>query len=267
VNDDCELSDLIEFVTNNVVTSILLLPNGDLVLKAQGNNSGSNETTPDNILSHVHVVAYFILKLYRDTVELPVIKRLLEEIAVFLYGDDDIMSLPFIPNDPEGILSPEQYCEKILRGVFAEFGWEIDPFKISQNLEDHEFLGFNFTRYGDYWIPRYKEPRLLAAFCYDYEKNFPREHALTKAYSLTVMAAGGDREVFEIMRSCVETYLRNWPVEQITPIVRSFMELGPPTFEDCMHFYCGFESSQFGRFLEGGGWYKEEFDTYSTDAW
>jgi len=233
---------LCKWVTENTVSSYLLLPDGRIIFKDNGNNSGSGNTTTDNIIGHSFITATWLLHLFDgDTSRL-------DEAVVTLFGDDNVSSIPETGYSKD-------YTEKILHTVFEEFGMTLDPCMVVDDLEGVEFLGFRFKRYASWWIPKYDTARLLAAFCYDYER-MPLPAMISKAYTLTVMAAGCDDDTFEIMGRIFESYLKRLEDEQ-DPTIQAYVHLGAPRFVDCLAFYLGWEAGAKVSTLFDFSYYKE----------
>lgn len=222
---------LYEWVARNTISSLLLLPDGTIVLKEIGNNSGSGCTTNDNIFGHMFIIAYGLLCLYGGDVSR------LDLCSVHIYGDDCILSTPdsFTYSEVEVVLSSS----------FGEFGLQLDPLIVTEGLAGHTFLGFEFGLVNGFYIPRYNQSRLVASFCYTIDKKNPLPALISKAWTLCVMAAGGDYEVFELMRSCVDFYLTSLRSEK-DPTVRAYCSLGAPEYSDCINFFLGLESSVGG---------------------
>jgi len=120
---------------------------------------------------------------------------------------------------------------------------KFDPFNIVTDLEGVEFLGFCFHKHKLGWIPCYNEGRLLASFCYTIEKVIDPAAMLMKAWTLTVMAAGGDPEVFDLMAASVNVYMLNL-ADSVDPTVLAFLQVGPPEYDACISFFLGLEGGE-----------------------
>jgi len=223
------------WVTDNTCESHILVPGGQVLRKEIGNNSGSGSTTNDNIIGHTLILDYALLNFFDGD------RKQVERVVARLFGDDDIGSVN---------ITPDQYgfFESSIRKSFGDFGMELDPFCLSGTLEGAEFLGFKFHNHGGVWVPVYDEERLLASFCYTFEKGNAGK-SLTKAWTLTVMSSTGRREVFDSMCLAISHYcdtLRN----SVDTVVVSFREMGPPTYEECISFMTGRESSRVPNFFD-----------------
>lgn len=216
-----------EWVSANTARSYLLFPDGLIVRKEVGNNSGSGTTTGDNILGHCYILYLVLMDLFDGD------QAIVEEIMAQLFGDDNIMSIP----KPEGKTAED--IENTFRRVFAMFGLELDPFKISETLEGMEFLGFQFSKTEEGWIPRYNLGRIAASFCYEIEKH-EDDALVSKAWTLTIMSAGSGREVYEHFAKALAWILYKQKDNE-DPVISSYVQVGVPTFEECMGFYTGNE--------------------------
>ena len=231
--------DMALHIAKDTCESILLLADGTLVFKNTGNNSGSGCTTPDNILAHTFILAYTLLTLY-DGDEMRV-----RGVVAALFGDDDVLSLP-----DDGIDFKE--LEETFRKCFLDFGLELDPFVVSRKLSDMEFLGFTFTLHKGTWLPKFKIDKIVASFCYEYEKNTKVDAQLSKAYSLLVMAYPTQTSEYFKMREIYEKYLY-YLRDSEDPVVKSYVQGGTPTEYDIMNFYTGREVSVVSKLFKEEG--------------
>lgn len=216
------------WVASKTCRSKLLLADGIIVEKEDGNNSGSNNTTGDNILSHVKLLAYFLLRLVDGDMEQ------LQHIVSAIFGDDNVFSIPTDLLDGVDV-------KALLISVFSEFGYTLDPIVVSDKLSDMEFLGFRFGYKHGHWLPFYKVERIMAGFCYQYEKGVPMHAQVSKAFSLLVMLWPHGGEVFDIACDVYNRYLLSLKSYK-DPTVQAYVSLGVPSFNDCFSFYTGSES-------------------------
>ena len=220
---------LAQWVAEKTRCSLILLPDGTLILKKIGNNSGSNNTTSDNILGHTLIQEYNLLKLFAGD------EDLVDQCVVSLFGDDDVGSMPDIG------LTDDEIKEHFI-SVFSEFNFVLNPIVITRDISQLEFLGFGFKCIDGFWYPQYKIDRLVAAFCYEIDKGMDTAAQISKAYSLMVMAWPTQHPVLEQMKAAYSHYclvLR----DSTDPIVRSYIDQGVPTDEEIDNFYTGRECS------------------------
>jgi hypothetical protein len=231
-----EVLRLGEWVAKHTCTSLMLHADGTVLLRYDvGNNSGSGCTTNDNILGHDFISSMALFELFEGD------SAKLDKCVTFLFGDDNVSSL----------VDTDKDVEATFREVFRLFGLELDPFFKTSTLEGVEFLGFHFHYLDGWWIPKYKAGRIMAAFCFDIEKK-TLSASLSKAYSLVIMSAGGDRELFELMRVALDYYLEELK-DSDDPTIMGYVSMGVPTFQDCMCFYTGQEGGVIVTSLVEGG--------------
>lgn len=210
------------------IKSILLLRNGLLILKEIGNNSGSPNTTGDNILGHMVILLWTLSQyIFPDWT----LDEIAEWIVAFLYGDDNLLSLP-----DEG--QSEEELEEGFKKGFADFGLELDPFVATRNIEGCEFLGFKIAKYRTHYVPRYPVERLSVSFAHQKEKRCGIEKCMSKAWILTIMSFGSGQDVFFDFQSQYIAYLDGLPDSDY---VRALRRLGAPSYSDVEAFYLGYE--------------------------
>ncbi len=224
------------WVTEHTIHTHLLQPDGKIFKKFIGNNSGSGNTTSDNILAHTFILALTLLDLYDGD------EALVRRACASLFGDDNIMSIPPVPSGKN--------IEEVFTRVYGLFGLAFDPFCIQETLEGCEFLGFKFHKIEKGWIPQYNQPRLVAAFCYTIEKKHLPSVSISRAWALTVMAAGCERAVFDEMSEALNQYML-YLRDDDDPVVKSFVQVGVPDYDSIINFYLG---------REGGSKIAEHFD-------
>lgn len=228
-----EGDELLKWCCDNVCESLLVLPDGSVVLKKNGNNSGNVGTTQDNIMAHVLILSYALSRVHGRNLTLVL------KIIVKLFGDDAVLAMP-IPK--------MQNWKNIFEDSYKHFGLSLDPFIVSQNIEDHTFLGFRFKRYGNYYLPEYPIDRLIASFTYSITTGSTYSQCLSKAFSLLVMSA--PHAEFSLLCSAYSQYLQVLKAED-DPVIQGFVFHGPPNRQDCINWMLGHEtSSSFGGWME-----------------
>jgi len=216
-----------ERIAQNLLKSALILPTGEVILKCIGNNSGQVNTTTDNILAHCLIQAYNLFLLFGDW-------DIVEKCVLKIFGDDILMSIPFIP---EGV-----DIESHFRSTYREFGLELDPFLVSNDLHDHTFLGFRFTLIDGRWVPEYNKERLVTSFLYSIEKRENIDASLSRMWSLCLMAQVVPTESSVLMQESLDYILNNLELGDITNVTRAMQEVGAPTPSMASMFALGHES-------------------------
>jgi len=240
-----ELKRFVEWVEANTVESFIMTPQGLILKKIIGNNSGSGSTTPDNIVSHMYIIYLLYYRIYGNHAQ---------ALAAFakLFGDDCLSAV-------YSEKTPDQLAE-ITREVYALFGLELDPLVWQTTPEGLSFLGFKIVRWEGHWIPQYSLERIAASFSYIIEKP-DTAASIAKAWTLMVMTAGHGQKIYEEFAEAVDFMLnklsRNRDYDS-DPVIASYCAMGVPSFAQVMCFYTGKEyafatPTCFGSCLEEVG--------------
>lgn len=233
-------SDLLyiaQWFAKTLIKSYIVHPDGHLYCKESGNNSGSNNTTNDNIIGHCIIFSHFLFRLFKGDISQ------ITRVICKLFGDDNISGFPMFT------LKDSQYVKSVLVDTFALYGLELDPIEFYDGPVGASFLGFKIDKWESFYIPVFDQSRLLASFCYTFEKNNDLAF-ISKSWTLAIMAAGGDKEVFDDMCLSLEHLCIRFK-NNTDPTIAHYVSSGPPTFEQCMRFYCGFEAV-FNETVVGG---------------
>lgn len=234
--DRAELPLHLEWTIRNTVNSILLLPNGDLVEKDWGNNSGSGCTTGDNCIAHDVIISYKEEVYFRDF-SIPT-GLLLSDV----YGDDYLGSIP-IEFDFD-VLASE-------RDIYASFGLSIKAgtdFKFTGPV-GAQFLGATCVLYKGRFLPTYSSERIYASLVIS-DSRHDIDDEVSKFYALLHLS-WGDRELFDEIDRILCCFLRDSKAEG--PACLFLRANGVPTWISVVHgFWMGLES-YFYPVLGGGG--------------
>lgn len=222
------------WVAQRTCVSRLLLRDGVIVEKRVGNNSGSDGTTVDNILTNLQICLHNYIRWYGGAELIPLCEQ-----AVF--GDDGVGS---VFEDSSHPFDPKLF-EVTMRETSLLYGYQLDPFIVSSDLSDMSFLGFQFgfNQTTGTWLPYFSKERILAAFCYEIEKGAVDDALLSKAFSLMVMLWPHNGEIFEYVVRAYTRYLIYFRDRDL-PTLRAYVKLGVPEEEDFIAFYTGRESSR-----------------------
>jgi len=217
----------LKWVFENLINSYLVLPNGDVVFKTWGNNSGSGNTTGDNVIAMTFVLMYLFHWMgYSE-------KEILANVEVAIFGDDVVGSDSLPCSDDE-----LQYAfESVFTGLF---GIVLDPFVISRELSEMQFLGYMFSEHDGRWIPKYPLSKLCASVKGNMDSmDFRAE--LAKLSSLALMSAGHGRTVFNFFRDALKdaVYGSNDPFA--LKLQGHNLDIFIPTYEDILSWYLGYE--------------------------
>jgi len=234
-----------EWVTEHNVNSHLVLPNGDLIYKTWGNNSGSGSTTVDNILGMSLIIIHALLRLSKGD------PNIVDLVEAACFGDDVVGS--------DSINCSDEEFEKVFRETFNMYGHELDPFIVTRDIERLEFLGFRFKNLGGWYGPLYNLGTLAKSFLYSVEK-ISRDGEISKMLSLLMMSAGHGLEIYTVFRDALNEVI----TKSETDLAKRLARFGVPTHDEALEFYRGgFEGLNVDMsnilcdlsFLHGGGYY------------
>lgn len=215
--------DFRDWVTENGIVSVLVLPNGDVIRKRWGNNSGSGTTTGDNILGMSLIVLHMLLRLF-DGDE----SKFKNKVEVCCFGDDVVGS--------DDLDVSDESLEKCIRETFALYGHELDPLKIVHSLEECSFLGFRFHKSELGWVPQYDLGVISKSFLF-LKEDLDLQAQISKLMSLLIMTAGHGNETYNIFKDAVTSIVYNSQSEFCTVIKKH----GIPDYNTTMAWYLGLE--------------------------
>lgn len=226
---DCVPPDgLLKWVVDADLKTYLVLPDGTVVYKNWGNNSGSGLTTCNNILGMSLVVIHALLIISDGD---PRILDL-ECFDAALFGDDGISGL--------NTEKTQEEVEQAFRTAFKLYGVELDPFIISEDLDGLEFLGFIFKNHRGYWIPKYNLGTLCSSILFLTEE-MDVETELNKILTLAFMSAGNGEYVYNKFKEVIFYIIHNY----VTLTTQKLLDEGIPEYQDVINWYLGLESSSF----------------------
>jgi len=183
----------------NTVYARVVLPNGDIVEREIGNNSGSGTTTSDNCIMHEFILNYLfeILELIFDLCE--------DDEWADIFGDDELPSVKLNPSEEQRFLKD---FKQIISDTYAQFGLIIkeSQFRIQKGPIGMHFLGGKCCRIDDFFLPSYDSERIYSALAYEIDKHTPDEE-VAKAYALMHLA-WEDLPLFNYIRVFLLTTLQ-----------------------------------------------------------
>lgn len=231
------IDDHLRWVYENLIDTFLMLPNGDVIFKTWGNNSGSGNTTGDNIIAMTFVLSFLFFYMGYTRPEI------LSMVEVAIFGDDVVGS--------DSLPCSDEELEVGFRVVFTDmFGIVLDPFEIHYDLERCTFLGYHFGRVNaswmpgvaesDAWVPKYDLSRLCAAVRgNDDTMEFRAE--LAKLSSLMLMSAGHGKQVYDLFKRAVLDVIYSSDDEFAEKLREQDENVIVPTYDDIIDWYLGFE--------------------------
>jgi hypothetical protein len=225
---------IFDWMIANTISSFLLLPNGDVVWKYWGNNSGSGTTTGDNCIMHQIISEY--TKLYVESLNIAA----LEEHLAHLFGDDNLANFIHHWRKNE-ILEKCEHFKDLLRFVYRLFGLTVKEAAVEVQLgpQGLKFLGGCCRKVGDFYVPSYDSARIYCALTteidgHDFDAN------VSKCYALMHLAWYDD-QLFDQIYNCLLRMMSDQDVD--SPFLGMIRRSGLPSQHAVIHhFWCGAES-------------------------
>jgi len=145
-----------------IVDSVVVTQDGDLVMKDTGNPSGSANTIVDNTVILFRLLAYAWLVLCRDLdlEEFDSYQRFMENVEAALNGDDNTWTCSDLVVGWFNALNVSKVWSAI--GVTTKYGDDPAPRKLS----DCNFLSAGFRKVGPDWVPLPEGEKVLCSMAY-----------------------------------------------------------------------------------------------------
>lgn len=227
-------SIVLDWVDKWLINSVLQLPDGDVIYKSWGNNSGSGNTTGDNIIAMDILISLVFLHLGATVDE---IKR---NVFVASFGDDVVGSDSFGYSD--------QSLENAFRHVFTDLsGIVLDPLVITNDTENLTFLGFGFGRCRDSYVPKYDLGRLSASVLGNIKSMEPPAE-LNKLVSLMLMSAGNGQDVYNFFRTAVVDVINSCDHPDVHKLASCNLDVIVPSYDAVIDWYLGYEGVDYTLF-------------------
>lgn len=192
--------DLGEQMLKNLYTEIvytpILTPDGTIVKKFKGNNSGQPSTVVDNTLMVIMAVYYAAEKLG--------IEGRLENTLVFFANGDDLL----IAIKPEC----ESYLDKF-EGLFSELGLKYDFSSRTKEKGDLWFMSHRGIQIDGMWIPKLEEERIVSIL--EWDRALQPEHRL-EAICASMIEAWGYPTLLNYIRQFYIWVLGQAPYNQLS---------------------------------------------------
>jgi hypothetical protein len=220
-----------DWLTVNKISTHCVLPNGDYIFKDWGNNSGSGNTTGDNIMGMELVLIHAMLRLGNGD------RQFVEEMWARCFGDDVLAG--------DNLNCSDEELRQSIEETFKLYGVELDPFIITHSLEGMSFLGFKLKEIIGGWIPVYDLGRLAKSFLFETHTTTP-EGNINRMLSILLMVAGNGETIYNMFREAFMDVLCNAQIE----LTKKLLRVGVPTYDEVISWYLGTESkSHFFFFL------------------
>jgi len=227
--------DIARWVADAWKRSIIFFHNGDVCVRLRGNNSGSGTTTTNNIEAGFEVVADLLVHCYLAKYkEYPPLDLITQQL-IALFGDDNAMFLM----EQFDFMLDEAFVKKRL---FEQHGlickWLVGG--VEHPFSKLPFLGFTFSPYKGFFIPKWSIERLIHPILYTPNRKTTGQY-LQQVYSLMIMSFAH----FEIYLKIREVYIKllQYFKGSGQADVKIMLDLGVPTVEEVEIFYLGLEGT------------------------
>nr|UQB75990.1 RNA-dependent RNA polymerase [Flumine Astrovirus 8] len=162
---------------HSIINSMIILSNGDVIVKFTGNPSGSNNTVVDNTIFLTMVLLYCWFSLAPP--EYSTLEMFKKHVEAALYGDDNTLT---VSEEIIGWFNARSIA-KVAMELGVEFTAEDDIWE-PQPLSELKFLNKKFLKTGSgYYVPFADTDKMLSSICYGTAVSDPRWH-LMRSYAI-----------------------------------------------------------------------------------
>jgi hypothetical protein len=233
-NPNSPFEPIARWVRDAWIRSVLIFHNGDIVIRKRGNNSGSGTTTSNNIEAGFEVVADLLTYTYfMKYGELPSYELVIEQM-IALFGDDNAM---YLMDCFSFMLDEKLVKDRLYQNHGLLCKWLVGG--VEHPFNELPFLGFTFSPYKDFFIPKWNIKRLLHPILYTPNRKDNGQY-LQQVYSLMILSFAHYETYLKIRLLYTKLLLHFKDSGQ--PETKMMVSLGVPTIEEVEAFYLGFES-------------------------
>lgn len=190
-----------DYYYDQVISSYIILPTGQILQKNQGQPSGTTNTTDDNCIMHLFMWCYMWRKLRGQSLY----KSFGRDVYLALYADDHIFSV----NKDLGV-----HPYEVRKPVYEAFGVGLDPDKdlVTSDLSDHTFLGFKARWVPEYknYVPIFDSLKATNALMKNEKKKVDVDAIWSRAFSIGLITCY-EPEMYNMVRSYLEFLKRTEP--------------------------------------------------------
>lgn len=142
----------------------IVLPNGVILSRATGNNSGGNDTASDNSILHLIIKVHQLVAKWNETYNYrPTLEQIEENSFVGIYSDDQLGGINF---DAFGWVSVDDYRQYEI-DHYSLYGMTVKPSATRITFKgagtrvpsEHQFLG-SFCHYSEFHNSYFPYPRI-----------------------------------------------------------------------------------------------------------
>lgn len=188
---------------DDIIHSVVVLENADLVRKHTGNPSGCANTIVDNTMILFRLFAYCYIKLARQQGIKPEYNEFMQNVVAALCGDDNTFT---VSDEIKGWFNARSIIE-----VSKEIGFTVkvpsDDAWDARPLHECQFLSQSFVKHGERWLPMPDTDRILSSMMWGSGDGDIRWHFL-RACALR-NESWANIECRRILQDYIEYLLRN----------------------------------------------------------
>jgi len=190
-----------------IVDSVIVTQDGDVVTKNTGNPSGSSNTIVDNTIILFFLLAYAWLILCPE--DFSSYESFTSNVEAALNGDDNDWTVSDVGNKFFNALQVSKVWSGL--GVTTKYGDSPDPRK----LEDCQFLSSSFKKIGLDWVPVPDTQKVMCSMAYHLKSPTPR-WSLLRACALRIESFWND-ECRQLLHSYILWLLTEYAMELRVP--------------------------------------------------
>lgn len=162
----------------NLVNTIIISPEGVLVMKLGGNPSGSVNTINDNTLILFTLLSYAWIRLVPDK-ETTTLAELLNNVAFALCGDDNTWT---VSDEAHLFYNGKSVCEEFSSIGIITTSDTYEP----RPAEDLDYLSAHTVYLRGFAVPQYNRRKILTSLLYSNRQKHTPSNALTRACGMLV---------------------------------------------------------------------------------
>lgn len=242
-----ELTDLLMYTVFFSIYNVLVLPDGRVILRKTGNNSGQNSTASDNSIMHKIIAVYlFVFIYFKKFGTFISMKDLFENVDMALYSDDKLGAFMIEFFD----ITVEEYILYETE-VYAKFGLVVKPrsFKITigKGILDpsFEFLGSlaHFDKFYNRYLPVPRYGKICSSIIYEPISKLDGFETYMRAHTLALHCAI-NVPLFNILKQYCEFLYNKFKFDRakINDVLGTLNLNQTITYEEFAKLYLGHES-------------------------
>ncbi len=180
---------------DDIIHSVIVLENGELVRKHTGNPSGSANTIVDNTMILFRLMCYAFIRLARKEGVPHNYELMVHNVSAALYGDDNTFTVS------DKIVS--WFNAKAVADQWSQIGIvTTSPDWNARKVEQCEFLSQSFVKKGGMWLPCPEAEKVLASLKHGSAADDVRWHLLRAC------ALRNDSWANDVCRPIIDDYIR-----------------------------------------------------------